>query len=126
MQGVSRLKRGLCESAIALALALAPAALSAQQAPAPASQQPPAAPQTQPATTPAPPAASSARIFTAPTGMIINPVRAERVADFEKLIGYLQSALATSSDATVRAQAEGWRVLKATETGQIGRASCRQ
>ena len=52
--------------------------------------------------------------------MILNAVRPERVADFEKLIGYLQAALATSSDATVRAQAEGWRVLKASETGPNG------
>ena len=58
--------------------------------------------------------------FTAPAGIIFNAVRPERVADFEKLIGYLQAALATSSDATVRAQAEGWRVLKASETGPNG------
>ena len=70
---------------------------------------------------PATPAAvSSARIFTAPAGIILNAVRPERVADFEKLIGYLQAALATSSDTTVRAQAEGWRVLKASETGPNG------
>ncbi len=127
MQGVSRWKRGVGEGAIALALALAPTALYAQQPPSAAPQQPPAAqqpaaPQPQSPTTPAPAAATSARIFTAPTGMIINPVRAERVADFEKLIGYLQSALASSTDATVRAQAEGWRVLKATETGPNGAA----
>lgn len=116
--------------AIVLAFALAPAALQAQQQappPSPAPQQPPAAPQPQsPAapTTPttAPAAASSARTFTAPAGIILNAVRPERVADFEKLIGYLQSALATSSDATVRSQAEGWRVLKASETGPNGAA----
>ena len=68
----------------------------------------------------APAAVSSARTFTAPAGIILNAVRPERVADFEKLIGYLQAALATSSDATVRAQAEGWRVLKASETGPNG------
>ena len=53
-------------------------------------------------------------------GMIINAVRPERVADFEKLIGYLKVALASSTDTTVRAQAEGWRVLKASETGPNG------
>jgi hypothetical protein len=47
-------------------------------------------------------------------------VRPERVADFEKLVGYLQTALASSSNATVRAQAQGWRVLKATEAGPNG------
>jgi len=105
-----------------VAFFLAPAALLAQQQPpspppqqSPA-QQPPAVPQS-----PAPPpVVSSARTFTAPAGIILNAVRPERVADFEKLIGYLQAALATSSDATVRAQAEGWRVLKASETGPNG------
>ena len=64
--------------------------------------------------------ASSARTFTAPAGVIINAVRPERVADFEKLIGYLKTALASSSDTTVRAQAQGWRMLKASETGPNG------
>ena len=52
--------------------------------------------------------------------MIINAVRAERVADFEKLVGYLQEALASSTNTTVRAQAQGWRVLKASEPGPNG------
>ena len=55
-----------------------------------------------------------------PRGCILNAVRPERVADFEKLIGYLQAALATSTDTTVRAQAEGWRVFKASEPGPNG------
>jgi hypothetical protein len=111
--------RGLREGAVVLALALAPAALLAQQQqpPSPPPQQPPAAP---PTTSTTPAAASSARTFTAPAGIILNAVRPERVADFDKLIGYLQAALAASSDATVRAQAEGWRVLKASETGPNG------
>jgi len=131
MRGVLRRMRGLREGAIVLALVLAPTALLAQQQqpPLPPSQQPPAAPQSQQppgappstSTTPAAPAAaSSVRTFTAPAGIILNAVRPERVADFEKLIGYLQAALAASSDATVRAQAEGWRVLKASETGPNG------
>jgi hypothetical protein len=103
-----------------VAFFLAPAALLAQQQPpSPPPQQSPA--QQPPAVPPATPAAvSSARTFTAPAGIILNAVRPERVADFEKLIGYLQAALATSSDTTVRAQAEGWRVLKASETGPNG------
>ena len=92
-----------------LVLIVAPAALQAQQQPPPAA----------PATT-APTTASSSRIFTAPAGMILNAVRPERVADFEKVIGFLRSALAASSDPTVRAQAEGWRVFKASEPGPNG------
>ena len=106
-----------------VAFFLAPAALLAQQPPTPPpqqspAQQPPAVPR--PESPAAPAAVSSARTFTAPAGIILNAVRPERIADFEKLIGYLQAALATSSDATVRAQAEGWRVLKASETGPNG------
>lgn len=98
----------------AVLLVLASAALGAQQQP---SQ--PAAPATPPQgeQTTTPSATSSARTFTTPAGMIINAVRPERVADFEKLVGFLQEALAASSNTTVRAQAQGWRVLKASEPG---------
>ena len=112
-----------------VAFFLAPAALLAQQQPAPPAAPPTTAPQptAQPtvSTSSRSPrcactATTSVRTFTAPAGIILNAVRPERVADFEKLIGYLQAALATSSDATVRAQAEGWRVLKASEPGPNG------
>jgi hypothetical protein len=63
----------------------------------------------------APPAPSS-RTFSAPVGLVFNAVRPERVADFEKVMGDLQTALSSSTDATVRAQAQGWRVFKAAET----------
>jgi hypothetical protein len=112
------------EGAIVLALALSPAALLAQQSPAAPLQQPPAAPPATPpataTTTTTPAAASSVRTFTAPAGVIINAVRPERVSDFEKLVGYLKAALAASTDPTVRAQAAGWRVLKAAEPGPNG------
>lgn len=106
-----------------VAFFLAPAVLLAQQPPSPPpqqapAQQPPAVPR--PESPAPPPVVSSVRTFTAPAGIILNAVRPERVADFEKLLGYLQAALATSSDATVRAQAEGWRVLKASEPGPNG------
>jgi hypothetical protein len=67
-----------------------------------------------------PPVPLGARVFTAQTGIIFNAVRPERVVDFEIVIGYLQAALAKSTDAGVRAQAQGWRVLKATEPGPNG------
>ena len=67
-----------------------------------------------------PPSASASRTFNAPVGLIFNAVRPDRVADFEKVIGYLQSALASSTSATVRAQAQGWRVMKAGEQGPNG------
>jgi hypothetical protein len=57
------------------------------------------------------------RVFTAPAGLLFNTVRPERVADFEAVIWYLQQALQTATDPTVRAQAEGWRVFRAAEPG---------
>jgi hypothetical protein len=44
-------------------------------------------------------------------------VRPERAIDFETVIGLLQDALKTSTDAGLRAQASGWRMYKATEPG---------
>jgi len=100
--------------AVVLAVVLAPAVGSAQQ-PQAAS---PAAPAGSGQTTPT--SSSSTRTLTAPTGLLFNAVRPDRVADFEKLVGYLQTALASSTDATVRAQAQGWRILKASEPGPNG------
>ena len=112
------------------------------QTPEPVSQQPPvstpSAPQQAPPAAPAPaepgpgtqgpvvpapvvsPVPLGARTFTAPTGIIFNAVRPERVVDFETVIGHLQAALEKSTDQRVRAQAEGWRVFKATEPGPNG------
>jgi hypothetical protein len=82
----------------------------------------------QPAQTPAAPPASQTpaaattataaqpRTFTAPVGLLLNTVRADRVDDFEKAMAYLQAALASSTNERVRAQAAGWRIFKATET----------
>ena len=110
--------------ATALAQVGPPATPPATQPPSPApteSQQPPpvaaasAAPVVPaPVVPPVPP---GARTFTATTGIIFNAVRPERVVDFEMVIGYLQAAFEKSTDAGVRAQAQGWRVFKATEPG---------
>lgn len=69
------------------------------------------------AQTPAPPAA---RTFTAPTGLLFNTVRPDRVADFERVIGFLRAALEKSADANDRAQAQGWRIYRAAEPGPGG------
>jgi hypothetical protein len=62
----------------------------------------------------------TARTFLGKAGLIFNAVRPERTVDFELVMGYLQAALAKSTDATVRAQAQGWQVFKATEPGPNG------
>jgi hypothetical protein len=83
-------------------LAMAPAVAQAQQAAA--------APTPSPGSVPA-------RSFTAPTGLLLMTVRPERVADFERVIGFLQAALEKSADTKDRDQARGWRIFKAAEPG---------
>ena len=78
-------------------------------------QPPPGAPASGAATAPQP-----ARTFTAPVGLLFNTVRADRQADFEKVVAYLRAALEKSSDSTIRAQAKGWRIFKAAEPGPGG------
>lgn len=96
------------------------------QPPAPAPGQPPTstppAPGQPAAGAAAPTPAPQPRTFTAPVGVLFNTVRADRVDDFEKAMGYLQAALASSTNERVRAQAAGWRVFKATEAAPGGAA----
>ena len=102
-----------------------PATVPPTQTTPPAQTVPPVQP-VQPGTTPVVPlpvlpvAPVVSRSFMAPTGMIFNAVRPERVVDFELVIGYLQAALAKSASPQVRAQAKGWRMFKATEPGPNG------
>ena len=86
-----------------------PAPSPAVQAPAP---QPPA-----PSQPGVPAVAAQPRTFSAPAGLLFNTVRPDRVEDFEKAMGYLQAALAKSTNERVQAQAKGWRVFKAAEPG---------
>jgi hypothetical protein len=59
-------------------------------------------------------------VFSGAAGLLFNTVRADRVADFERVLGHLQKALETSADPKVRAQAKGWKVWKAGEPGPNG------
>ena len=97
------------------------------QAPAPATAGQPAgqgrggAPPAPGAAAPAAPtAAVLARSFTAPVGLVFNTVRPERVAEFERLLAEVQTALASSKNPTTQAQAKGWRFYKAAEPGPGG------
>src|SRR5688572_4461322 len=130
MSIVRMMVAGLCLAAAPVFAQVAAPVPAAQQPapPAPAAPQPAApAPQQPPAAgtpiVPAPVAANTplgARMFLGSTGMILNPVRPERVVDFELVIGYLQAALAKSANAQVREQAKGWRVFKMVEPGPNG------
>lgn len=118
------------------------------QPPATTPPQDPAAPGQQPATgqqpappgpvapgaqVPAPPAAVAvppipvtpagplpARTFTAGCGLLLHPVRPERVQDFELFLDYLRDAISRSTNPRVRSQAQGWRFFKAAEAGPNG------
>lgn len=107
----------------------APTAPSTQQPPTSAPPQPAPGATQQPSPAPAtpavpapvvPPAALVARTFTAPTGVIFNVVRPERVVDFEMVVGYLQAALDKATNPSVQEQARGWRIFKASEPGPNG------
>jgi hypothetical protein len=109
-------------ASIALALLLGTTAATYGQTATPAPGQAPAQPAPGAPVVPPPtvPPVPQIRTFAAPTGMIFNAVRPERVVDFETVIGYLQDALEKSTDPAVHEQAKGWRVLKATEPGPNG------
>jgi hypothetical protein len=117
----------------------APAPAQPGAAPAPAAQPlpdpgPPAAtaaqlpvtPVTQPpgpsCPVPVPPASAPTRAFTVPTGILLHQVAATRVADFETFLGYVQDALAKTTNATLRNQAKGWRFYKDLGAGPNGDA----
>jgi hypothetical protein len=97
-----------------------------QQPPAPAAPAPGAQPPAPPAGTPVVPAPAvtnaplGGRMFLGQTGVIFTPVRPERVVDFEMVIGFVQAALAKSTNPQVREQAKGWRMFKAVEPGPNG------
>jgi hypothetical protein len=124
---------GAAIGAVLVVMAASPA-VAQQPAPAPVPGQsttptqtpalpPPVGGQTgpvQPAAPGTPPQPPQPRTFTAPVGLLFNTVRADRVDDFEKAMGYLQAALAASTDERVRAQAAGWRIFKATEAAPGG------
>lgn len=102
-----------------------------QPATPPTPTTPPGAPQTGvPApTTPATPTAQGAapvaslpvdRVFASDAGMIFNPIRPDKVLDFEMILGRIHEALAQSTEPARRAQAAGWKVFKAAEPGPNG------
>src|SRR5262245_14844892 len=93
------------------------------QAPAPQAQTPPPSGTAVPApTSPAAPPATLPveRVFAADAGMIFNPIRPDKVNEFEMIIGRIHDALLRSNDETRKKQAAGWKVFKASEPGPSG------
>ena len=54
--------------------------------------------------------------------MILNPIRPDKVMEFEQVLGRLHEALARSTDPVRRQQAAGWKAFKAVEPGPNGNA----
>lgn len=113
--------------AVQVAMIVTPLTVAAaQQAGPPAGQQPAAQPVAQavPGTVncpvPTPPATLPTRSFNAPAGMLMIPVLPTKVDDFEKFLGYVQDALAKTTDKAVREQAKGWKFFKIPEPGPNG------
>lgn len=94
-----------------VALAL-PAASFAQTPPAqnPPAQQPPA--EQPPAQQP--PAAPKLA-FTTPAGLLLLQIKPDQTAAFEEMVTKMKSGLASTTDATLKQQASGWKVFKASE-----------
>jgi hypothetical protein len=104
-----------------VALAL-PAAAFAQNPPAqqPPAQEPPAgqppagqppADQQQP---PGPPKLS----FTTPAGLLLLQIKPDQTAAFEEMVNKMKAGMASTSDGTLKQQAQGWKVYKASEPMQ--------
>jgi hypothetical protein len=117
--------RPLVSSTFALALALSPAVLFAQAAPA---QQPPA--QQPPAQPPAgqPPAAAAPAQPTAPkltfktnSGMLLVQVKPDQTAAFEEMMAKLRTGAAAATDEKLKQQASV-RVYKSSDPGAGGNA----
>jgi len=113
----------------ALLVAALTAGLAAQQLPTekpPVPQQPAAAAPTPPVPgtvqcpAPTPPATLPARSFNAPVGMLLQPVLSSKVEDFKTFLAYVVDAVAKTTDATVRKQAQGWKIYQMAETGPNG------
>ena len=59
-------------------------------------------------------------LFGSDTGLIVNPIKADKTADFEALVSKLRVAMQQSSNPIRKQQVAGWKVLKATEAGPGG------
>jgi hypothetical protein len=121
----ARGRRGLLMASIAAAGALAMSVPARAQDPQPAPPaQPPATP-TQPAQ-PAQPAPAAPQppanpfVFGSEAAMMTFIIKADKVADFEKVMAKLHQALANSDKPERRQQAANWKLYKAGEPGPNG------
>jgi hypothetical protein len=125
----------LVPACLALLLVSQPAAARSSQRP-PSSQPPPSG-QPSESTPPAgatsgapatgaadastpPPDAAQLLVFGSDVGIIINPIKTDKAADFEAILARVRQALEQSTNPVRRQQAASWKVLKAAEPGPAG------
>jgi hypothetical protein len=61
-----------------------------------------------------------AQVFSSDAGLMFNIIKADKVADFEMVIGKLKEALQKSENPVRKAQAASWKVFKQVEPGPNG------
>jgi len=99
--------RSIAAGVVLIVGVLSASSLQAQQPPAPAAPAQAAA-------------APTTRVFTGDAGMVLNFIKADKVADFEMVVGKLKEALAKSAKPERKQQATSWKVFKAAEPGAGG------
>lgn len=109
------MRRPFVTSTFALALALAPAVLFAQAAPA--AQQPASPPAGQPpaAQPPAPAPAAPKLAITSPGAVLLVPIKPDQTAVFEEFAKKLLAGMAKSQDPILKQQASGFKIYKSAE-----------
>ena len=123
--GRTTIRIGVIASGLAILLVM-PA--RAQDAPAPAQPPPQPAPDA-PAQAPAQPEApapaqppSNPFVLGSQAGLFTYVIKADKTADFERVMAKLHEALANSDKPERRQQAAGWKLYKAAEPGPNGNA----
>jgi hypothetical protein len=66
--------------------------------------------------------ASTARVFGAETGLVLNFIKPDKTADFEAVVAKLKEALSTSTNPVRKQQAASWRVYKSPDPAAGGTA----
>jgi hypothetical protein len=65
-------------------------------------------------------AAPTTRVFSGDAGMVLNFIKADKVADFEMVVAKLKEALGKSAKPERKQQATSWKIFKAAEPGAGG------
>src|SRR5262245_31329895 len=67
-------------------------------------------------------AAPTTRVFGSDAGMVLNFIKADKTADFERVVGKLKEALQKSEKPERKQQAMSWKVFKSPEPAAGGNA----